>query len=417
MISFSKYINFDILRVNAEQEDRNKKKYTVDFNPLTHRPFISSGYRYIYDYIYIENFCKAFGLIVGKNDFLTQKTVDFAYLLLLLGDDFIPVISTIDIKSIDQLWNTYNELIAENKNYSVIEITGTGINTRYKLNYNNLILYFNKLSTHEQEMSDIKNESCNKKLSKHVRNINNNFSNVKKIHNLDKFLSGQLFAQRDIDNIKKYFLFNEGIVDERIDLLSCSDEIDTDETNIDNIIIEYLRGCKFVFDIYFNNDVPNYKWYYPFEKSPMLAQISRFLSSRRDGELEQIFANSDKKRGTYFNLDGYKKYIAENTNNILLKFMMKICIHQELNTKIAELEGLKVNFDLVKFEALKRELLTYDNVKVVSHCINKERYSKCFEPESLLDTTSFFVDNLNPSMMGGKYKQKFEKYTNKINKL
>lgn len=412
IINFAKFINFDIIRVNAEQEDKDSKKYKYIKDKRSGKFVFKSGYKYVYDYIYIENFCKSFELYDKDNNFLFQKAFDFAYLLLLLGDDFIPIIPSMNIKSIETMWETYNTLYETG--LKIIEYDDeSGINN---LNYQNLFFYFNELSKFEETMNEVKMNECRIKNEKRIDNIDKNFKNVAKIYNLDKFKLSGLLSNDDNLNFKKNYYFNEGIVgdDFNTNLLSCSDETLSDSS--DDKIISYLKGCKFVFEVYLNNRIENYKWYYKYENAPTLNQISSFLEKNQQN-LGSLFNNVDFSMQNYFDLTNYKQYILDNSNSILVEFMKKICVKKNIN-KLGELDILvKTNFvDVAKFESLKKELLTYNNIISISHCPNKQRYNKCFEPEQLLDTKPY-LKRINSAFLGGKYKNKYEKYISKINNL
>lgn len=406
MINFTKNIKFDIIRVNSEPEDREFKKYIAKGKYI-------SKYKYVYDYIFIEEFCKSFGLF-ENGDFLHQKIIEFSYLLLLLGDDFIPIIPSININSIDKIWEIYNLLYATGS--KIIEFNEE--KKIYILNYENLYNYFNELSSFEKDMNDIKINDCKDKNKKKIGNINNNFKNIAKIYNLNKFKLSGILSDDDNENFKKNYYFNEGIIGDNYNtnLLFCNDS--TTHQASDEQIISYLKGCKFVFELYFNNRIENYKWYYEYENAPTLVQIATFLKEKKEN-LDNLFINVDFTMQKYFDLVNYKKYILDNSNSILINFMKKICIIKNID-KLGELDELvRTKFsDTSKFDNLKKELFTYENIISISHCPNKQRYNKCFEPEKLLEPTIYFPEStINMSLLGGKNKYKYEKYISKIKKL
>jgi hypothetical protein len=90
-----------------------------------------------------------------------------------------------------------------------------------------------------------------------------------------------------------------------------------------NKVIKYLQGCQFIFDLYFLNNIRNYKWFYPFEKSPSLKELKIFF--RNNNNYEEIFNymennNNDK----YLTMETYIRYIEDNKSKILSDISIRI---------------------------------------------------------------------------------------------
>ena len=50
------------------------------------------------------------------------------------------------------------------------------------------------------------------------------------------------------------------------------------QMNQDKSVKEYINGFVWIFNYYFKNKI-NYSWYYPYEKSPYIEDISKYINS------------------------------------------------------------------------------------------------------------------------------------------
>jgi hypothetical protein len=88
-----------------------------------------------------------------------QRILDISYLLLLLGDDFIPIIPTLSVNNIKDIINMYDNLTKKqqcDKNMRIIQEPFRIVNydnIKYKLEYNNVISFIILLSKNEDSMN------------------------------------------------------------------------------------------------------------------------------------------------------------------------------------------------------------------------------------------------------------------------
>jgi hypothetical protein len=221
-----------------------------------------------------------------------------------------------------------------------------------------------------------------------------------------------------------------------------------DTTITEKNIINYLEGCQFILDIYFNNFILNYNWVYENEKSPSLTQISEFLSTKTDLELSEIF-RYDKNDNTlenkkYLNRQTYKDFSTLNREGLYRKILSHILTIMKPNEiRRLELDRLMIikqnnpveNIDKLIQETQKtsniveliksRNLSTndirdyyldYDYATHIFDCTGKQYFNKCLEsyiqniPVELMKEIEVNGDEL-------KYKQKYLKYKQKYLEL
>lgn len=447
-INFAKNIKFDILRITANQDYLLYDKVKLySYEDADANKKIKSIFKYNFDYIYIEKLCKAFEFYDGT-EFLTQKAMDFSYLLLLLGDDFIPAIPTISISAFDTLEETYENIIKQNPEYKIVECNP---HTKCTLNFENLFFYFDKLSIKEKEMSEVKRNKCNKKKRFGAIDSLKLFNNYKTMHKLDKLQSAdhnKLLSEDDRYFIAEYHLFLNGIYCDDIDeindprprcisLLGCVDPLGI--KNPANMIEQYIKGCKFIFDIYINNTVENYKWHYPYDSSPTLKEIVDYYNANKDN-IAIIASNSDPNRTEYFNNETYRKYYDMNFQFHMIKLLEKIKkrkwvefsrdITAEFN-KVVDYGKKIMNGENITDEEqrelnnllsiLKPIFFTHWNIRL-TFSANKNSFDKSFGPEKLINPkATHFISGIDSATLGGnmpnKYEYKFNKYLEKIKKL
>ena len=134
----------------------------------------------------------------------------------------------------------------------------------------------------------------------------------------------------------------------------------------DQQIINYLEGCKFIFDIYINNTLENYNWVYNYEVAPNLIDIYNFLKNKTSKELEELFDYTKNYRHQYLTYKTYNKYINylkfKNIKNILKKFNGNI----------------KINIRHSNIESLMKKYFVYNNIKdIFKNNYNKKYINKC----------------------------------------
>jgi hypothetical protein len=160
-------------------------------------------------------------------------------------------------------------------------------------------------------------------------------------------------------------------------------------------ITNYLEGCQFIFDVYINNDLKNYTWYYKYRDSPKFVNIVKYLSPLNGGQqLSSIFdyvkGNDTRLQGAYLDTRSYHKYVENNKRRVISDIIRNI------NPNIV------INPDM-DFNALINEYITYHNIENILDCRNKVFINTCFEVDDLVDVSDFrqilSQDQIN--MLGG----------------
>jgi hypothetical protein len=355
---------------NIEKSEKQKKQ------PIS---FYSRDIKFIL----INNLYESFNL---KEN---QEILDFAYLCLLLGDDFIPIISTLSINILPKLIETYKKL-----NKPIIE-------SDYKsINYENLIEYIRELKNFENDVFIQKINKNNKKITNKLKESEQKYIEFLKFMKLT-------------DNIiiKKIFYLDNGIIvkdDGSLKLLTkefTKELVPLQEDQMKN----YLQGYKFIFDLYIKGNITNYKWVYQYNVAPSLNQIYNYLKDKRDYELNILFNysnNLESKNIKYFDLSTYKKYIEDNKNNILKNIIKKININVSDNIELTP--------------EILAEYFTYQNIEIIYKCNNALYIQHCINNDVFMLDPSDYDTNINSELIGGgvsltanRFYQKYLKYKNK----
>ena len=396
--------NNNFFIINNKDDDDNKDDYD-DKDDDDKDDDDNNKYYKIYEYIFIEKL----------KDNLTldseQKILDICYILLLLGDDFIPAISTMNIKLLPEIINIYDNIVEEYNDYKIII---KNINN-YEINYNNLTILFQKLSKKEIIYEKIIINEFNKRLPK-LKNKIKDFQNISKYHFIKEFseINSNYLLFEKIYLLENGFIINKNYTkngDNKYNSLF------NKLTNVNNnllkvsktndIIINYLEGCKFIFDIYLNNNLNNYKWYYKYHNSPTLMEIYNFLSKNiKDKKyILNIFNYAKNNDGKYLNYTNYKEY----SNNYKFKIFSDI---------IFNITNKKIFISQNNFNYIKQTYLTYNNVEKIFNCDRQIYFNKCINISNPIKIPKKYNQKINDMLLGGNnnYYYKYIKYKNKYKK-
>lgn len=178
-------------------------------------------------------------------------TVDFVLFLFMIGNDFIPNISCLNItnNAIPTLIQTYASTIIDH-------------GYLYTNNFNKNAIHdlFSKLSILEPKLLISKFNSKKKCIvPDHI--LNNSITVVDDIYTID-FNSYR----------SNYYLSKFNV---------------TSQEDIMNICNEYLKGMSFVIK-YYSDGIPTFDWFYKFHYSPLLSDLKTFTNSQTS--LEYIFS-------------------------------------------------------------------------------------------------------------------------------
>jgi hypothetical protein len=178
------------------------------------------------------------------------------------------------------------------------------------------------------------------------------------------------------------------------------------EALTDDVIIKYLQGYQFIFDLYYNNNIKNYKWFYPHEVAPTLNEIATFLTTTQI-PMTTVFDYTNgidiRRDLNFFNLATYKKYIEDNKDKIIRNIIRNIITEKPVaTTDVAEtMELSRANLE---------KYFTYDNLKIIYKCFNELYLQSCINYDKhLIDPD---VAKYNKKIDGNMLK-KYLKYKNK----
>ena len=339
-------------------------------------------------FILIDKLIESFNLVNS------QEILDFAYLCLLLGDDFIPIIKTLSVKILPHLIETYKKI-----NKPILKADYSGVN------YENLIEYINALKEFENDMYIDKMKKNNKKINDRLK------ESQKKYQSFIKFMK-----INDNITIKKLFYLENGIVvgsDGNLKLLIQKFNEDKSKLSEDKMT-NYLQGYQFIFDLYFKSDIKNYKWLYKYDEAPTLDEIHTYLKDKNSDQLNRIFDYSQginiRTDLKYFDFSTYKKYIDDNKNNILRNIIKKIIIETGIKPE--------VNIDTIPLTPeILSKYITYRNIETIYKCHNALYIQGCLNSDVLMSNPLDYDTDIKVELLGGgvvdNYYQKYLKYKNK----
>lgn len=402
LIASCSNIFIDIIRITAVVE--TIYTFVPTFKVNSKNQFLSP---FFLEHIFINT------LTLKTNLELTtkQKLFDICFSLLLLGDDFIPIIPTLSIDIMKKIIESYNKLCAQNPDFKIINKSTSGQFVIKPLNLLSLlkeiIEYIDQPVQVNPPLSNIEDIYENQIIEKHNKNLKNSSKNVKK--NLDGLIGlykynkiGEANLYGDLEKYqKRYYIENGFVIDSSGKLKPLiQPRSKTILTYSDSKIINYLQGYQFILDIYFNNTLKNYKWHYAHSESPTLTEIVTFMLKKTETELSAIFdyTNSGKnitsKNLQYLNAESYGTYSQENKDKIIKDAIKRINRDEQFIEPLND---------------LKKRYFTVDNIDKIINCNNKQYFNKCIEVEELVPDQEYTNRPVKKEQLGGYY-NKYLKY-------
>lgn len=166
-----------------------------------------------------------------------QHINDYVLICYLCGNDFLSKIPCLSIRegSIEKMFSIYSE---------VVKIYGPLTTTNNRLNEKSLKVFLSTLALKEEEYLVSKKPMFPDKL-------------------VDKYKKDD--GSFDFKNYRKEYYETK---------VKCG----SNEESIKNVCLEYLTGLQQVLSYYLEGP-SNWRWYYPFEYSPLLTDISRYIDN------------------------------------------------------------------------------------------------------------------------------------------
>lgn len=179
---------------------------------------------------------------------------------------------------------------------------------------------------------------------------------------------------------------------------------DTDEDKIKN----YLEGCAFILDIYLNNNLKNYEWFYKYDSSPTITEIVSFME-KPNLDYESVFdyvKNKNIFRSLkYLNVENYTIFRNQAKLDLITKIAKKIIVNtidlKDQKQKLDELNNMDKN-------QILKTYFTYSNVKHIFNCLPESIHiDKCFEIELPITSNTDNILNTNGVL---QIRKKYLKY-------
>jgi len=243
------------------------------------------NYKYDVHHILIRNLM--FNFVPNEEwEVVKRKILDICFILIILGDDFLPTIPNIFKKNILDIINFCNT-----NNQYVIDQT-------YNINIDNFISVMKLINTLKLDSEKITYMKNKTKYTEQNKNVNEKYE---KLYNFYKYSNNYLPLYHRL-------LYENGIKDRK--LLKSFPPLNFKQDKLDVHIMKqmcdnYFEGCGFVRDLYFNNNLKNYNWFYKYDESPRIEFIIEYLNVKKTQLLE--ISKEEKDDGEKKQDDGEKK--------------------------------------------------------------------------------------------------------------
>lgn len=366
-------------------------RYDVDAGTGT----VTSPYKRDINYILLPKLMTNLGLTS------IQKVFDICYLFLLLGDDFIPIIQTFNVMALEKILEVYNALITATPEFKVINLAPLSIN------YDNLVTFLDKLKDKEATIYADKSSRHASAISKRKSQADGDFRGIKSFLKID---STREIIKKTQVYLEKGLLINP---DKSTELLinPLAPVPAVAAADLNKIIKKYLEGCQFIFDLYFINEIKNYKWHYTYDFSPKVSEIVAYLKTIPSVDRPALFDYSNglniKAKFDYMDIPMYKAYSLENKNKALRDIYERIVPPAAGSSPIPPSTALT--------DAEMKAAFTYANIKKIFSCNNQVYFNKCIDyDDSMIDPDlPAFNKEIDPALLKKYYYQKYLKYKSK----
>jgi len=256
----------DLILLSMILKNKNLKKYVLRMDQQ------KSKENYHYDLININDLENTMFNFIDSSTLSKDDVInDIVFIFTIFGDDFLHKIESYnvkyDIKLILEKYKLFGKRILKDENNLL------------KINYDNFIEFLKILV--EQENEIIIRNFKNKYFKKH------NYDNLS-YYEQEIYKFENMIGQYENKLNKKYItpLGNPDFEFEKGKNMFYSDFFK--DIDLELVIRMYIDGLQWVLDYYFN-DITYHKWYYPFNKSPLLQDILLYINNIND---KNLFENS-----------------------------------------------------------------------------------------------------------------------------
>jgi len=205
------------------------------------------------------------------------RTNDYVMLCTLIGNDFIPPLSFLKIKSdgIDILLRLYHKHVSNNKDDFLVSTESKCPTLNWKL-----------LTDIVKDLADIEDTS--------MLEVSNTYYS-------GKVFIDQRFPEGRIDNYPMLFKFPKVIDISQHNWRTRYNKMlfQYNNTNVVNTACElYIEGINWVFQYYFTKN-HNLGWYYPFHYSPTCLDLYNYLIASDSNHISLVLEKSKNKHNTH----------------------------------------------------------------------------------------------------------------------
>lgn len=264
---------------------------------------------------------------INLNDMtvVTPYIIDFVFITLLLGNDFLISCPTLNMRFNTKQLNGYDTLMIVYKSLHVHLATYDYVNNKINVDWTNYKELINRLATFEEHF--FVNQSNHRKYGK-TESVNPADIQIFRMeHLMFKFPDPLKMSDQTVpyDDRKKRFVhhyFGSSVCKAKEQdnsnsnlkksfhsqlLLNSSEMTDTfyndkmltiNMKNYDKIMETYLGTMSYIMSYYFN-ECPDYEYYYKHMNSPLLSDLYEYLNTTKDEKLNTImdtFATNKQNR-------------------------------------------------------------------------------------------------------------------------
>jgi hypothetical protein len=416
-IMYTKEFNIDIFRYEFICED----SFNFEFNQR-------NPYKEQIDYIIIEQLLRNILRVQGRpfvaRDFGNIK--DISFLLLILGDDFLPTIPNIDKTNLEAIVSIYMNYIRVPDNRNIVYLRVDKYNINY-IGFKKILDSISTIQVREQgvsyDLDTYKFRNLQNTVQRNSGNALTNYNSLKTYYFINN-------SNPSFDLIfKKFQYYKKGIMINRqadgslveVNLITVNKDL-FNERSTAAMLKSYCEGCNFILDIYFNNNLQNYYWYYPFEKSPRADEICDYIQREIiDGDPSQVEMN--RRFFGIFNYDAYpgRHSLSRGADAMFSYFSRDQYTAFSNSIKDGIFRSIKdrINADrtakgLAIYDT-NEEAFIYENIPLIYACTNVTFFNKCVDYHVDLSNAG---DEANKTVLttdnfrGGYYK-KYIKYKQK----
>lgn len=341
--------DISIIRQTAEQikTDLVLHEETIRFDYYSNIGKVVSPFQMKYEFMNVREL---------QNSLKIDEVRDIVYILLLLGDDFVPGTPSLNIDNLD-------DIIKITSNF--VKTDGKIINEekdKFTLNIPNLINLLNIFSIFASRNIP-KERRQYAKFNLDTRNPQYNL--------LMKNIEFYQIPPKEIKKFTDYYLLETGHYWNNRNYKNLFFNTEIPEKTTDEKIKNYLEGYIFIHELYINNNVPNWKWVYNYRSAPSLQEVSKYLVEDKK-PFPELVSDSD-----YFtNNEEYKSYLASVIRHNLIKIIQKV--------SAKSFDEIDKNFDNEKKQVFK-----YENVEKLFDFTFPTYLSKAIPEIDLLPILSY----------------------------